>query len=111
MNPTENMNSAAKIAPALRMIYAPDGRAAVSFSDTAENISLHTDESSWEKDLTAYCSKAAADKAIVEIKGIGCFTVERETGTKSLSGKIAVVSPEVKAIKAKLRISSDPFER
>ena len=92
MNPTENIGLAAKIAPAMRMMYAPDGRATVSFSETAKNIFLHTDESNWEKDFTDYCSKTAPDKATVEIKGVGCFTVERETGAKSLSGKIVVVT-------------------
>lgn len=91
MNPTENM-AVAKIAPALRMMYASDGRAAVSFSNDAENIALLSDETNWEKDFTAFCSKNTIDKVTVKIEGIGYFTIEREKGAKSLSGKIAVVT-------------------
>lgn len=87
-----NLQLAARIAPALRMIYAPDGKATVQFSENSTETTLHTDKGSWEKDFTALCAKKAADTISLQIEGIGCFTVEKETGNLPLSGKIAIVT-------------------
>lgn len=92
MNQVTNMDQAAKIAPALRMIFASDGCAFVTFSNSAENFSLITDADKWEKDFTHFCNTNTADEVLVQIEGVGCFTVKREKNTKSLSGKIAIVT-------------------
>lgn len=84
---------AEQMAPALRMIYAPDGRAVVSYSKEGdEDASLYTCESRWKEDFTAFCNGNTADKETVQVDGIGYFTVKREKNSEALSGKIAVVT-------------------
>ncbi len=88
-----NLHLATQIAPALRMIFAPDGKAYVSYSnENNTTASLYTCENRWTEDFTTFCGKNTADKETVQIDGIGCFTIEKEKKDKPLSGKIAVVT-------------------
>ena len=58
-----NLHLATQIAPALRMIFAPDGKAYVSYSnENNTTASLYTCENRWTEDFTTFCGKNTADK-------------------------------------------------
>ena len=89
MEISERKSLAAAIAPTIRMTAAADGMAYVSVDFDAAS-----------GDIAANAENAAeiyknADKnsiSSIYVDGIGAFNIKRETGTKPMSGKIAIVT-------------------